>query len=347
MKVLLRTKPGETAVVERPRPQPGPDEALVRVSACGICGSDLARLRSEDEKWNRVVLGHECCGLIEEVGSEVASLRPGQRVALLPLVPDFTCRHCREGNYSLCEAYRFFGSRQDGGLAEYLVAPERNLLPLPEEVDDEAGAMLEPLSVAAQACLLAEKIPGHTVLVMGAGTIGLLAVQMAWALEAAQVIACDLIPEKLEVAAGFGAKTVLSGDGSVAKQVAKLTEGEGADVCLECTGDPVAQADALDALAREGRMVWVGTGPGDLVLSAEQREQVCRKQITLRGQWMSYAAPWPGRPWTLPLALLGQGRLEPQRLITHRFSLDDAPEAVAFMLTPGSDYLKVMIQVSS
>lgn len=267
-------------------------------------------------------------------------------MALLPLIPDFTCRHCREGNYSLCEAYSFFGSRQDGGLAEYLAAPERNLLPLPEGVDDEAGAMLEPLSVAAQACLLADKVPNHTVLVIGSGTIGLLAVQMAWALGAAQVFACDIVPERLEVAAAFGAKTLLSTAAPIAEQVRELTGGPGADVCLECSGHPTGQADALKALGRDGRMVWVGTGPGNLVLSTEQREQVCRKQITLRGQWMSYAAPWPGRPWTLPLELLQQCRLEPQRLITHRFTLHDAPRAVEFMLAPGSDYLKVIISVN-
>ncbi len=371
MKAVLRVRPGEVAVVERPRPEPGPGEVLVRVRACGICGSDLARLRDPHEKWNRVVLGHECSGLVEAFGPPVRGadgppLELGQRVALLPLRPDFTCRFCRRGAYSLCDSYGFFGSRQDGGLAEYLLVPAENLLPLPEEVDDETGALLEPLSVATEACLLGglraggEPVmaccPGDgqgadrflteapSVLVMGAGTIGLLAVQVALALGAAPVLACDVLPERLDLAAALGAQPLLGGSGSVAEQVRAQTEGQGVAVCLECSGHHAAFAPVLESLAKGGTVVLVGTGPGEVVLTGKQREQICRRRLTVRGQWMSYRAPWPGAPWTMPLRLLQQGRLDPKRVITHRYSLEEVPAAVRMMLTPGADFLKVMIR---
>lgn len=370
MKAVLRVRPGEVSVVERPCPEPGPGEALVRVRACGICGSDLARLRDPDEKWNRVVLGHECSGVVEAMGAAPGAvstpLEPGQRVALLPLRPDFTCRFCRKGAYSLCDSYGFFGSRQDGGLAEYLVVPTENLLSLPDGVDDEAGALLEPLSVATEACLLGglrasgEPVmaccPGDgqgadrflteapSVLVMGAGTIGLLAVQVALALGAAPVLACDVLAERLARAASLGARLLLGGSSSVAEQVRDLTEGRGVAVCLECSGHHAAFTPALESVAKGGTMVLVGTGAGEVVLTGEQREQICRRMLTVRGQWMSYRAPWPGAPWTMPLRLLQQGRLDPKRVITHRYSLEEVPAAVRMMLTPRADFLKVLIK---
>jgi threonine dehydrogenase-like Zn-dependent dehydrogenase len=363
MRAILRVRPGEVAVVDRPTPEPGPGEVLVRLRACGICGSDLARLRDPDEKWNRVVLGHECSGVVESVGRGLVPRRVGQgtsprptvgdRVALLPLLPDFTCPYCRRGDFSLCDGYSFFGSRKDGGLAEYLVVPATNVLPLPDEVDDETAAMLEPLSVATKACLLARldcrararsapdragyKPPPYSVLIMGAGAIGLLAVQVALALGASPVIACDVIPERLALAAALGAETVLLPSDTSDFRLPTC------DLCLECSGHHAAFSPALDSLAKGGTLVLVGTGPGAVALTGEQREQICRRMLTVRGQWMSYGPTWPGEPWTLPLALLAEGRLDPKRLLTHRFPLAQTPEAVRFMLTPGADYLKVMI----
>jgi threonine dehydrogenase-like Zn-dependent dehydrogenase len=342
MKAILRVSPGEVAVVDRPMPEPGPGEVRLKVTACGLCGSDVARYRAEDERWNSVVLGHECCGLVDALGPGVEQLRAGQNVALLPLAPDFTCPHCLAGHYALCPNYTFYGSRLDGGFAEYMVAPERCCLPLPADLDPEAGAMLEPLSVAAEACLLAGGVAGQSVLVMGAGAIGLLAVELALAMGARQVLACDVVPAKLARAEALGALPVPGGPDAVA-QIVELTGG-GADICLECSGHHAAVSQAVDALAPAGRLVLVGTGPGDVVLTGAQREQISRRMLTIRGQWMSYGAPWPGRPWTQPLALLREGRLHPQQLITQRYTFDEAPEAIRFVLAPGAEYLKVMFR---
>jgi L-iditol 2-dehydrogenase len=345
MKAVLRRQPGEVILTDRPIPEPGPGEVLVRLRACGICGSDVARLRDADEKWNHVVLGHECCGLIESLGpaspldtgdSRLAT-SPGQRVALLPLLPDFSCPFCARGDYSLCDNYSFVGSRQDGGLAEYLVAPLGNFLPIPDEVSDEAAAMLEPLSVATQGCLLGGLRPGQSVLVMGAGAIGLLAVQVALALGASPVVACDVVPEKLTLAAALGAETVLLPSDTLDLKLPPC------DLALECSGHHSAFGPALASVAKGGTLVLVGTGPGEVTLSGAQREQICRRMLTVRGQWMSYGPTWPGEPWTIPLQLLAAGRLDPTRLITHRYALAQAAEAVRFMLTPGAEYLKVMV----
>ncbi len=374
MRAVLRVGPGEVAVVDRPTPKPGPGEVLIRVRTCGLCGSDLARLRDPDGKWNRVVLGHECSGLVEAVNpaafpspfsarGPAGELKPGDRVALLPLLPDFTCPYCRRCDFALCDNYSFFGSRRDGGLAEYLVVPATNVLPLPDQVDDESAALLEPLSVATKACLLGGlrwreragtalvrrkcEFSSQSVLIMGAGPIGLLAVQMALALGATRVVACDVIQERLALAATLGAETVLLAPSSPVGRKEQRAEAFPAprdfDLCLECSGHHSALGPALDSLARGGTLVLVGTGPGEVILSGTQREQICRRMLTVRGQWMSYGPTWPGEPWTLPLALLSEGRLDPRRLVTHRFVLEQAPEAVRLMLTPGADYLKVLI----
>lgn len=342
MKALLRTAPGEVAVVERDLPEPGPGEARIRVAACGICGSDVARFRSADDRWNHVVLGHEAAGVVAGLGSGAEGLQVGQPVALLPLAPDFSCPACQGGRYALCPHYTFYGSRQDGALAEFMVAPVRNLLPLPAGLDLTTAALLEPLSVATEACLLADGVAGASVLVMGAGAIGLLAVEMALALGAREVLACDVVPEKLALAEAFGARPVLNAEASVAAAIRDLTGG-GPDVCLECSGHPAAVAEGLASLAPGGRMVLVGTGAGEVMLSAEQREQLCRRMIRLRGQWMSYRAPWPGLPWTLPLAYLQRGQIHPERILTHRYPLAEGPQAIHMMLAPGAEYIKVMI----
>jgi L-iditol 2-dehydrogenase len=156
------------------------------------------------------------------------------------------------------------------------------------------------------------------------------------------VLACDVVPEKLALAGAFGARPVLNAEASVVEQVRDLTGG-GPDVCLECSGHPGAVADGLAALTEGGRMVLVGTGAGEVILSAEQREQLCRRMLTIRGQWMSYRAPWPGLPWTLPLAYLERGAIHPERIITHRYPLADGPVAIHSMLAPGADYIKVLL----
>jgi L-iditol 2-dehydrogenase len=223
------------------------------------------------------------------------------------------------------------------------VVPASNVLPLPDEVDDEAAALLEPLSVAMKGCLLGGLAPGDSVLIMGAGAIGLAAVRVARALGAEPVIACDVVPEKLALVKGLGVETVLSTAGSVPGAVRELTGGRGADICLECSGHYAAFQPALESLGKGGRLVLVGTGSRDVALSGEEREQLCRRMITIRGQWMSYGPTWPGEPWTVPLGLMAEGKLDPRGMVTQRFPLEQTPEAVRFMLTPGADYLKVMI----
>jgi threonine dehydrogenase-like Zn-dependent dehydrogenase len=168
-------------------------------------------------------------------------------------------------------------------------------------------------------------------------------VRVARALGAGPVIACDVVPEKLALVKGLGVETVLSRAGTVAPAVRELTGGRGADICLECSGHYAAFQPALESLAKGGRLVLVGTGSRDVALSGEQREQLCRRMITIRGQWMSYGPTWPGEPWTLPLGLMAEGKLDPKGMITHRYALEETPEAIRMMLTPGADYLKVII----
>ena len=210
MRAAVLNRPGEVEVVERPTPTPGPHEVLVRVRAVGVCGSDthyydhgrIGRFVVEQP----MVLGHESAGVIEGVGSAVDPARVGQRVSIEPGVPCFTCHECLAGRYNLCPDMVFYATPPvDGSLAELAVIHEAFAHPVPDSVSDEAAALLEPLSVGVWSCRKGGVGLGTSVLVTGAGPIGLVAVQVARAAGAAQVVVADVNPHRLAVAATLGA----------------------------------------------------------------------------------------------------------------------------------------------
>src|SRR6185436_9397610 len=204
MKVARLHATGDLRLHTEPDPTPGPGEILLRVTAVGVCGSDLHWFTEAgigDARLNRpLVLGHEFAGVIE------SGERRGQRVAVDPAVPCEQCEFCREGNPNLCSALHFAGHDvDDGALREYLAWPARCLHPLPDSLSDSDGALLEPLGVAIHAVDLSHLKPGMAVGVFGCGPIGLLILQLARVAGATQLIATDKLPQRLEAARAFGA----------------------------------------------------------------------------------------------------------------------------------------------
>jgi L-iditol 2-dehydrogenase len=319
MRTSVLRGPHSVALVERPLPEPGPREVLIKVSAVGVCGSDvhyyehgrIGRYVVEEP----LVLGHEASGVIVSLGSEAKLHSVGQRVSLEPGVPDFTCVHCRAGRYNLCLDMRFFATPPiDGAFAEYVVLHEEFAHPIPDSLSDEAAALLEPLSVGVWACRKANVGPSDRVLVSGAGPIGLVSAQTALAFGASEVVVTDVNPKRLALASELGAT------GTVDVASMPLAEaGFEPTVLLECSGNPAAVNAAIRTVAPAGRVVLVGMGGDEYPLPVSYIQE---QELAVTGTFR-YANTWPAA-----IDLAASGRVDLDRLVTGRYPLDQAEQAL-------------------
>jgi L-iditol 2-dehydrogenase len=303
-----------------PVPEPGPREVLVEVRAVGVCGSDVhyyehGRVGAHvvDEP---LVLGHEAGGVVVGQGPGATRHQVGQRVALEPGVPCGACRQCRAGRYNLCPEVRFFATPPiHGAFANYVVIHQDFAFALPDSISDDAGALIEPLSVGVWACRRANLRGGEHVLVTGAGPVGLLATQAALALGATQVTVTDVNPHRLELARRTGATATLD-----LRQQPLDQTGVEADVLLECSGHPAALADGIRALRPAGVAVAVGMGPGEEATVPLALLQ--NRELTLTGTFR-YANTYP-----TAIELVATGRVDVEAIVTGHYPLDDAEKAL-------------------
>ncbi len=309
---------GDVRLEERAVPEPGPCEVLIRVAAVGVCGSDVhydehGRI-ADFVVESPLVLGHEASGTVVAAGSQVTRVRPGDRVAMEPGVPCGHCRQCRAGRYNLCPDVRFFATPPiDGAFAEYVVLDEAFAHPVPDTLSDEAAALIEPLSVAVWANRKARVEPGMSVLVSGAGPIGLLCLQVARARGAARVVATDVSEHRLAVARRLGAETV-----NVREREASSVIPD-ADVLLECSGSAEAIAGGVRCVAPAGTVVLVGMGEPTLPLPVDVIQQ---NELWVTGTFR-YAHVYPAA-----IELAASGAVELDGLVTARFGLADAERAL-------------------
>lgn len=314
MKTLRLHGAGDLRLADEPAPIAGPGEALVRVTAVGICGSDLHWYDEAgigDAVLDRpLVLGHEAAGVI------VDGPRAGQRVAIDPSVPCGACETCALGRGHLCPQVRFLGhSTTDGALRELIAWPLDNLVPLPDTIDDAAGAMLEPLGVAIHALRLARVRPGDTVGVFGCGPIGLLLIQLAHAAGATTVVATDRLPHRVEAATSLGAIAALVDGGAERDILLRAAGGRGVDAAIEIAGEDDA-IDTAIALARPaGTVVVAGIPAGDR--STITASVARRKGLDLRfSRRMVHVYP-------RAIALVEGGHVDVGAVVSHLFALDD------------------------
>ncbi|MEV4704625.1 NAD(P)-dependent alcohol dehydrogenase [Actinoplanes sp. NPDC049316] len=328
MRAAVLREPLDLVVEERPAPLPGPGEVLVRVTAVGVCGSDTHYFdhgRIGDFVVEApLVLGHEAAGVIEAVGPGVADRHVGQRVSIEPGVPDRTCPECLAGRYNLCHRMEFFATPPvDGAFAEFVTVHAAFAHPVPDEVSDDAAALLEPLSVAVWACEKARVRPGDRVLVTGAGPIGLLALQTARAFGATDVTVLDVNPGRLEVARSYGATRTVVDDREPAPTV-----------LLECSGSAAAVMSGLRALDRAGRAVLIGMGAEEVSVPVAHLQV---REVVLTGVFR-YANTWP-----TAIQLASSGRVDLDGLVTAHYGLQDTRLALtAARDVPGS--IKVIVR---
>ena len=325
MKAVKLYEPGNLQVEEIDVPEIGAREVLVEVKAVGVCGSDIPRALYKGAYYQGLTLGHEFAGQIVKCGSEVTGWQEGDRVSVAPLIPCNECKYCRQGDYSLCEDYNYYGSRTDGAMADYIKVTQENLVRLGDSVSYESGAMIDPAANAIHGLWRGNCKEGDTVAVFGLGAIGLFAVQFAKVLGAKQVIAVDIHDEKLELAKELGADIVVNSlKVDPASEIAAQTGG--ADFILDTSGSPIAQNQAVSSAAKQGRIVFLGISNSELTLSKEAMNNVLRYELALFGSWNSFSNPFPGREWSYTAELMAEGKLKAEPLISHRYKLDQAPE---------------------
>lgn len=322
-------------------PVPGDGEVLLQVRAASICGSDVSRVL-KGHRLYPLILGHEAAGVVVETGAGVDPSLRGLRAAIIPLIPCMQCVYCTQGLYSACTHYSFLGSRRNGAFAEYMSLPASNLLPLPEEVSFEAGALIEPATVAHHALEMGRFAPGQRVAVLGAGSVGLMAVQWLHILGAGQILVSDVVAENLECARQLGAHvTIQARREDVAERV--LAETGGVDLALELAGSPQTLVQAIQMTRPRGAVVLTGNQPKDATFAAEVMETITRKELGVYGTWMSYSAPFPGHAWTDAVAALRSGDLRTDAMITHRFSLCEAGDVFQQIAQRAFTYRKIIL----
>lgn len=342
MKAAVMEGLGKIVCREVPVPTPARGEVLLRVRAASICGSDIARVL-KGHRLYPLILGHEVAGEVVQVGPGADPGLVGLRAAMIPLIPCMECETCRQGLYSACGSYSFLGSRRDGGFAEYVALPAGNLLPLPAEVDFETGALIEPATVALHALRMGRFAAGQRVAVLGAGSVGLMAVQWLRILGAGQILVSDLAVENLEIARRLGAHVTFDASGEdTARQIIDASDG-GVDLALELSGAPQALAASIQVARPRGSVVLAGNQPKDAVFPAELMETITRKELGVFGTWMSYSAPFPGSEWTEAVGAMRRGEICAEEMISHRFPLCEAAEVFQAIAGRAFRYRKIML----
>jgi L-iditol 2-dehydrogenase len=344
MKAGLRDGLGKIKCIEIPKPVILPNEVLVQVKSVGICGSDINRILIEtNEKWDKLVIGHEFGGIVTEIGKDVTYVKIGDKVTGAPLVPCHKCDWCKKGLFSLCKSYSFIGSRKNGAFAEYVAFPEENIIKIESDLSFDKIALIEPITVCLHPILKLHNLLNSSVLVMGTGAIGLLAVQIFKAMGAYPIIASDVVEEKLALAKKMGADITVN----VAKQNLEEVTGklpkQGVDVIFESSGSAPAKKSAIKAACGGGIILLVGTSPRDITFEAELFELITRKELHLAGSWMNYSAPWPGTEWRTALQMLESGSISDEGLISHRYPLDKISDAFKLISDNKELFVKVIL----
>ncbi len=324
--------------------QPVPDagEVLLRVRAASICGSDVSRVL-KGHRMYPLILGHEVAGEVAAVGPGGDPALVGMRAAIIPLIPCMECVYCQQGLYSACTHYSFLGSRRAGGFAEYLTLPVGNLLPLPEGVSFEAGALIEPATVARHAMEMGRFAPGKCVAVLGAGSVGLMAVQWLRILGAEKILVSDVVTDNLDCARRLGAQVTINAREEDVVQRMLAETGGGVDLALELAGSPQTLTQAVQVTRPRGSVVLTGNQPKDAVFPADLMETITRKELEVHGTWMSYSAPFPGHEWTEAAAALQRADLSVNEMITHRFPLCETGEVFRRIADRSLVYRKIML----
>lgn len=342
MKALILTEYNHFEYTELPAPEYGPDEVLVQVKACGICGSDVHGMDgSSGRRIPPIVMGHEASGVIAEIGAAVTGWKPGDRVTFDSTVYCGDCWYCRRGDIHLCENRRVLGVscaeyRRHGAYAEYVSVPQRILYAIPNEIGFEQAALSEPLSIAVHAVNRTPISIGDTAVVAGTGMIGLLVVQVLRAAGCGAIVAVDLDDGKLETARKLGATDVFNPTKcDPAEEIRKLTGGRGADIAFEVVGIGATLMTAIDAVRKGGTVTLVGnlTAVDDF-----PHQAVVTREISIGGSCASRG------DYPACIELLRRGAIDTEAFITATAPLSEGAAWFERLRVGEAGLLKVILR---
>lgn len=341
MRAAVFTAPYTFEIQERPTPTPRENEVLIAIKSVGICGSDIHPYMGDgiERRQPGIIMGHEASGIVHTVGQGVTAWKAGDRVIINPQIRCGHCEMCRQGHYHLCDHMLLIGSSMrrflDGAMCEFITMPQDQLLSLPDTVSFDEGTLLDPLGNAIHVVNRGEVKLGDCVVILGAGTIGLLIAQTARLAGAAKVIVIDVVPEKLELAKQVGADAVFdSRDSTVAEQIKAMTGGQGADVVIEAVGIGATYAMSMDLVKKRGTVVALGFAQAEIPFPLKQ---LVYNEVRILGS-TGYVTECAAT-----IELLEKKKLTLAPLITHTFPLEEIGTAFNTLCDRQACAIKVIL----
>jgi len=342
MKALMLSAYKKLDLVDMPAPQPAADELLIRIRACGICGSDVHGYDgSTGRRLPPIIMGHEAAGVVEAVGSDVKNFHAGDRVTFDSTVYCGKCFYCLRSQINLCENREVIGVstpafRRMGAFAEYVTVPARIAYALPENMSYSHAALIEAVSVAVHGVSLTPIALEDTVVVVGAGMIGLLTLQAARLAGAGRVFVVDVDDTRLELARSLGAtQTFNSSSADVASQIIEQTMGRGADAALECVGSTIPVKLALDSVRKGGAVTLIGNVAPTIELGLQS---TVTRQIRLQGSCAS-SGEYPAC-----ISLISRGAIRVDPLLSAVAPLEDGASWFHRLYEREPGLLKVVLE---
>lgn len=342
MKLARLTEPYKICFETAPIPTPGKRQALVKILRCGICGSDPTTYKGMHPFCPPpVVMGHEFSGVVVETGEDVTRVKEGQRVTVLPHLTCGHCDRCKEHKSNLCEEVKCIGGQADGGHCEYIALDEQMLYPIPDSMSLESAAMVEPAAVGYHGAVRANLTPEDSVLVFGAGTIGIFAMQACKAKGAGKVYITDMDEERLQLALALGA------DGVINQQKETVEEGltrlcgdpHNIDKFFECVGGKGTVLDQIISIARRGTTI-VMIGIQSEGCHVERLPFIGEHELSLLGSNM-----YDAQDYEEVIAYMGENRIRTDGMITHTFKFDQLLEAFDLAVEKKEKFMKIMLEM--
>lgn len=335
--------PGTMTIMDAPMPEPKDNEVLVKVAYVGICGSDVHGFQSgpfipPKDPNQKIGLGHEFSGVVTAVGNKVTKFKVGDKVLCEPGVPCGTCEYCLSGHYNICPNVDFMATQPNyrGALTNYLTHPESFTYHLPEDMDMMEGALVEPAAVGIHAAELGGVTPGKKILILGAGCIGLMTLQACKLMGADKVVVSDVIPKRLEMAKQLGAFAVINGKEEDTIERSKELLGEdGADIVFETAGAIPTAKQAFQAVKRGGKIMIVGTIPGETPVNFLKINREVSVQTVFR-----YANNFP-----MTIEAIASGKFDVKSMITDEYDYAEVQRAFDESVNRKSEIIKGVIRI--
>lgn len=318
-----------------PKPVIEPDEVLIKVKYCGICGSDVGSYSALGMSLPQIILGHEFSGEIAEVGEQVKKLKIGDRVTANPNIPCLDCDFCAKGLEVMCIT-NTFGVTRDGALAEYINVRADRVMNIPESITLEEGAMIEPISNAVQAVKLSDFIVGKSAAVLGAGTIGLMTIQVLKAAGASAVYVIEPVESRQKLALELGAEQVF--EPKRWSKIVKLTNKLGPDFVFDCVGLPETIMTSMQLVKRGGTIMVIGMHPESFEMKGFL--QLMAKNITMKGIYLV-----DQDSFITAIDLLEKKRVNVKPMITKLIKIEEVPEMFETLVNPPHDEIKVLVEM--